>query len=244
MIRLAVADVDGTLLPCGEKRIDKSILRSIERLLDGGIAVAIASGRSACELEDLFSPLSHRLSFICFDGALILSGRKTVLSRPIDASSLALFFKHAKATLSDAVFFGKDACYSLGGEAQKKYEAQGNKVNTVSSLYEIKEPIYKISLLGKAPFLNGQTRTRALDGSSEWSEFASDGTSKGAALSYLQLKLGASAFDTAVLGNGENDVPMLKHASVCARLPDARETYSALATRCFSSATEFFDSLI
>ena len=244
IIRLAVSDLDGTLLPCGERRIESNILCSIERLLDGGVSVAIASGRSCDELEKLLSPLSDRLSFICFDGALTVKGGKTVLSRPIGVSSLSVFFKYAKATLADALFFGKDACYSLGGEAQRIYEAQGGVVRTVSSFYEIKEPIYKVSLIGDVPISERETGTRLLAGSSEWREFVTDGANKGAALSYLQLKLCVSAFDTAVLGNGENDIPMLKHASVCARLPDAREAYAARATKEFSSAAEFFDSLV
>ena len=244
MIRLFASDVDGTLLPTGKRELDPSITASIRRTLDRGIKGAIASGRSRASLERLFGSASGELYFISYDGALCTQGKKTIFSRPIDKESLSVFFAYAKATLIDAVFCGSESCYSVGGSAARLFERDGEKVEAVLSIYDIKEPIYKISVLGGAEALRGETRTRRIDGSSAWSEFVSADVNKGTALSYLQLKLGMSAFDTAVIGNGEGDIPMLKHASLRAKLPDASEKYSAAAVELFGDAKEFFDLLV
>ena len=241
MIRLAVSDVDGTLLPAGQSELDRSVTRAMCELTDSGVKVAIASGRSATSLERLFSSVSDRLYFICYDGALCLDTNGTVMSRPIDRDSLAVFFKYAKATLADAVFCGARSCYSLGGEAQRLFELDGESVQTVASIYDIKEPIYKVSVLGRADFAERETKTRRIDGSSVWNEFVSSEVNKGTALTYLQLKLGVSVFDTAVIGNSTGDIPMLKHAKLRASLPDAREDYAAAAQSKFSSAVGFFE---
>ena len=70
MLRLVFCDVDGTLLPRGETAVSEETLDVLRRLTDRGITVAIASGRPYPQLRALFGALSHRLVFICLDGAL------------------------------------------------------------------------------------------------------------------------------------------------------------------------------
>ena len=242
MIKLVVSDVDGTLLPIGSGKLDASVIGGISRVLDRGTAFAIASGRSYENLRALFGTLSEKIYFICHDGALCVKNGKAIYRRPIGTDDLSCFFSNAKSALADAVFSGESGAYAFGGSAKDRFEREGGaRVRMISSVYEIKEPIYKVSVLGGAPFADKLSGIRRIAGSSEWSEYVCAGTNKGTALSYLQLKLSVSAFDTAVLGNGENDIPMLKNAKLGASLPDANQSYAALARDRFNSPADFFE---
>lgn len=239
MIRLVVCDVDGTLLPAGDRRVSCDVLKRIAFLLDSGINVAIASGRCQSDLYRLFRPLSDRLYFIANDGAQCSFGSKTFYRRPISPASLSRFFNQSKATLISSVFCGEAHCFSLGGDAARQFD--GGNIVKISSLFDIKEDVLKISSLGTFDRWRDLSDLRRVSGKSQWNEFVCSGANKGSALSYLQLKLSVSALDTAVLGNGENDIPMLKNASLCACLPDADEEFSLRASRRFSTAADFLD---
>lgn len=241
MIRLVVCDVDGTLLPAGDRRISLDVLKGISALLDLGVSVAIASGRCESDLRRLFAPLSDRLYFISNDGAQCSLGSRTFYRRPISPSSLSRFFNLSRATLISSVLCAESGCFSLGGEAAEQFEREVGEVRKISSLFDIKEDVFKVSVLGSADFARELSDVRRLSGKSKWNEFVSLGASKGSALSYLQLKLSISALDTAVIGNGENDLPMLKNASFCACLPDADEEFARHVTRRFSTAADFLN---
>ena len=62
MIKLIVCDVDGTLLPHGEKRISYDIADLIKEAGNKGISFAAASGRAYHELKRLFEGSSLRSS--------------------------------------------------------------------------------------------------------------------------------------------------------------------------------------
>ena len=65
MIRLIACDIDGTLLPPGEKRLDPIYFDQIDRLAKQGIRFAAASGRQYTNLRRLFAPVADRIDYIC-----------------------------------------------------------------------------------------------------------------------------------------------------------------------------------
>ena len=53
MIRLIVSDFDGTLMPYGASRVSDGVLRLLEQAIEGGVTVAVSSGRTYGELKAL-----------------------------------------------------------------------------------------------------------------------------------------------------------------------------------------------
>ena len=69
MIRLAVSDLDGTLLD-SSGNLPKEIFPLIEELYEKGIYFCAASGRQLVSLEKLFAPVRDKIIFIAENGAI------------------------------------------------------------------------------------------------------------------------------------------------------------------------------
>lgn len=61
MIKLIASDIDGTLLPKGQKTIDEDTLRVVSEILDNGIEFCAISGRPRNSVMNLFAPVADRI---------------------------------------------------------------------------------------------------------------------------------------------------------------------------------------
>lgn len=71
MIRLVASDIDGTLLPHGQSRIDESFFDVIDRLEELGVFFAAVSGRQLPSQKMLFEKAADKIIFIAENGALV-----------------------------------------------------------------------------------------------------------------------------------------------------------------------------
>ena len=61
MLKLIVADFDGTLMQYGEKCVSDRVINKIKEYLDNGIHFAVASGRTYSELSALLKEISDEI---------------------------------------------------------------------------------------------------------------------------------------------------------------------------------------
>ena len=71
MIRLIISDIDGTLVPEGESRINSEYFEVIQELIDKGIRFAAASGRQVTSVDAVFHRFSDRMYYLSDNGACI-----------------------------------------------------------------------------------------------------------------------------------------------------------------------------
>lgn len=71
MVKLIVSDIDGTLIPYGEKALPDALFPLIHRLRRAGVLFCPASGRQFHSLRKLFAPVAEELAFLCENGAVI-----------------------------------------------------------------------------------------------------------------------------------------------------------------------------
>ena len=69
MIKLIASDIDGTLLPLGQRVIPAETMQLIEQLIDAGVVFSPCSGRQIASIRRLFGPLAERCVPICDCGA-------------------------------------------------------------------------------------------------------------------------------------------------------------------------------
>lgn len=74
MYRLAVFDVDGTLVSRGERILLDSTIKALESLKKKGIKIAIASGRPAFAMEQSLIEQVAFDYFICSNGTFVMDG--------------------------------------------------------------------------------------------------------------------------------------------------------------------------
>ncbi len=213
-VKLVVSDFDGTLLACEEEAVSEEICRALDTLTGKGIVFAVSSGRTYSELLNFLPQYKNIIYYICCDGAYTVKNGKTLYARQIGLSDIEPFFKYAKATKNFSfVLHGACNNYFFGANNEPKPDLNAEFVN---GIYEIKEKIFKITTYGSAITLPDNTALRMhWDGNDcETAQYVNRFCNKGVALSDLQSRLMLSKFDTVCMGDGGNDVAMMKNAKL------------------------------
>lgn len=213
MLKLIVSDLDGTLLPYGEECVSRSVISSIEEILNYGAVFAISSGRTYNELISLLPQFRDRIYYTCCDGAMTVKNDKVLYSRKIETSDLELFFKKASCSSFSFVLHGAFENYSFGNIPA---EASIYSSQAVGGIYEIKDRIFKITSYGEKIDLPEycSVRTHWDGGKNNIAQYTNRYSNKGTALSDLQMRLMLTKYDTAVLGDRGNDVCMTRGAKI------------------------------
>lgn len=196
MLRLVFCDVDGTLLPKHDTALSPEILDTLRRLTDRGITVAIASGRPYAQLRALFGALSHRLVFICLDGALTRRHDFILHKRPLPRkAALSLLDRFPNAAVH-----GRETVYVLGNAP-----VSGRAVSTSN---EIGEDILKLELYtDRQP--ESSPNYRVAFSEPGLTELVAPCANKGNAAMKLMEKLGITPDQAIAFGDGDNDTELL-----------------------------------
>ena len=239
MIKLVVSDVDGTILLRNQTKPDDAVLSAIEKLKNCGKTVAVASGRTYAAMEKMFHSVKKDMYFICCAGAVAICNAKGIYCQQIGIGDVIDVVRRpeykdcgigiATPTRIYILQGGKD------GEAFYKTATEQSleEIHYLDKLYDLKEPVAKISVWFKGEaaqplkFMPKSLRVSYLAG--EWCEYTSAISDKGLAISDLQMRLYLSKFDTAAIGDGINDVVMMKKAKIAA---SANKSHPALDEIC------------
>ncbi len=192
MTRMIFCDLDGTLLPAGCDNIPAETLAQVKRLVDKGVLFCVASGRPYSSLKKFFGPLYRRIIFICLDGALIMHRDCVLYKKRIENPSELL------DNTIKAVLYSRTAEYIL--PADMPFSRRMDTVNRAGG------EVYKIALYGES---EPGPHTQICYKRDGICEFVSRGTDKGVAAKLVMEKFRVAREQTASLGDGDNDLPLL-----------------------------------
>lgn len=208
MIKLVVSDFDGVLLPHGADTVSKEIWQWIARVRRHGIYFAIATGRTYGEMSGI--PYGKTDCLIGCDGAYYEQNGKAVYERKIEKDDLLPFFQMRSPSFA-CLFHGAHTDYAVGSVPEAM---RSSSLISVARLADIPENIYKITSFGAKVDLPARCGLRMHwdGGTHAMAQYVHRFANKGAALSNLQNRLGFTPFETVCLGDGENDIPMMRNA--------------------------------
>ncbi len=248
MIKLVVSDVDGTLLMSGKEQVEDKTLRAIEKLKNAGKNTAVASGRTYPSLEKLFYGVKDGLYFICCDGAVIVRDGKAVYTKQISSSDILSVIRYYDDC--SVVLCTPMKSYALKGkkDISDLVEKQtGERPLLLERLYDLKEPVCKIAVFSdesKAKPMAFMPKTLRVSYSANgWCEYTSAIADKGLAVSELQARLYLSKFDTACIGDGQNDAGMMKKAAVAVSANRHHPSLDAVCNYHTDDASGFLERL-
>ena len=236
MLKLVVSDFDGTLMPYGNRGLSEKIKSQIKSAAERGIIFAVSSGRTYGELLPYFRGLDEKLWFICCDGAYYVNGDRIFYEKQIARSDLELFFRRAGSDFS-FVLHGAKKNFCVG---DLPFCADGYCAERVKKLGDVKEKIFKITSYGgeiALPEYSG-LRMHWDGGADAVAQYVNRFCDKGAALSDLQMRLMLTKFDTACLGDGGNDVAMVRNAKYAACIGNRSAELAKACNMHFDSAEE------
>ena len=257
MIKLVAFDMDGTILD-EESRLSIDSLRTIELLLDQGIAVASNSGRSIRRSQEPLADWPHVASALyvgAYNGGVAVSdvrdGRRRLLHEErLDAD----LFRELVAFSQESDFNLICCLFEQDGDELREAYRHSHSVDGLEVFggpgFVYDEKLYAHCLSGqiaappKIMIVTGEAqRNRVLEEMrahwgeriyATWSipdriEIMPPHVDKSLALHALAREVGATLDETLAIGDGDNDLPMLRAAGIGVLMGNAKPEVRSLA---------------
>ena len=206
MLKALLTDVDGTITD-HTRRINTGAIEMIRALVNQGIVVVLASGNTACFMDALCRMTGTDGSFIAENGGVYRIGYTGPLRITGDQT----------------------VCHTALAELQSYYREK--KVEL-----ELYSPTYRFADLAFARTVPVEEVKRVLSrhpvqviDTGYAIHLQSEGITKGTALAALAPELGFSPMDFLAIGDGINDVQMLKTAGIGVTIGNAPPDTKAAA---------------
>ncbi len=124
MIKLIASDLDGTLLD-PMKNLPPDFFEVFERLERNNIRFVVASGRSYQAVKPIFNEMTNKMTFICDNGAFIISGNGIPKVDPIPRADLKRILNICNTELKNVypVLCGVNGTY-VSPEVFKRNDAE------------------------------------------------------------------------------------------------------------------------
>ena len=225
LIQLVLSDMDGTLL-MPDHRLSPAVIEAVAQLRAAGVKFTLASSRPPRAMRQQIEALSIDLPTAAFNGGVLINADGSELqSHWVDRKAvdicLALFAEHAL----DVWVFADDQWLVRDRKAEyfpKELHALGYEPLIVEDFTPYLDRVHKMVatsgnfqlLVDLEQQLQAPLHGKAIAARSQryYLDITAVLANKGEALATLAERLGIELANTAVLGDGGNDVAMFKRA--------------------------------
>jgi Cof subfamily protein (haloacid dehalogenase superfamily) len=241
-IRLIAVDVDGTLLN-SKKELTPAVAAAIEEVRERGILFTIATGRDIRGLRPFRQLLSPEAPVITYNGAEIRrAGSGELISATClpQESALEIIRQGLAEGCSVIVwsrgvlYIGQAGVYSAG--YSEMYAIREKELTDAAFLAEqgVTKVIWagepgRIARLEKAFAETPIPGSECCTSDPSYLEFMASGVNKGAGLCEAAKALGLERGEVMAVGDGHNDLPMLRWAGLSAAMENASPEVKAAA---------------
>lgn len=222
MIKLIVADLDGTLLD-DNHQLPSDFWEVEERLFQKNILFAIATGRQFYNVIQLFDKIKERTLFLAENGTYGFYKENEIFVNPLPKEDAIRFIKIGrKIPNSNVIFCGKNSAYVEKDDARFLTEVRKyyEKLEIVSDLTMVVDEVLKITIcdFGDVPF-NSYPYFKSFENDFKvaisgaiWLDITNFTANKGVAISKIQREFNISETETMVFGDFLNDYEMMQNA--------------------------------
>ena len=248
-------DIDGTLVPAGRYGVSPRVVERVEKIRASGVSVIVATGRSGFVMGPRLLGAFEADYYICSNGGEVLDAQKQRiyerrfsaeqvdrLTARCDAEGLSLFFAFADGygvyTGYESYCRGVEEALRQGRQPDKSYEGW------------IRDCPKRDRHHGGLPFggvLYGQPQPAFYDGLEDlqFVPFCPGGrdiyrreVDKAQTAGWLLDQIGVPFENTAAVGDGNNDLPLLRAAGSAIAMGNARDALKKEADRVVAAAEE------
>jgi len=249
--KIIAADMDGTLLNSAGK-ITENTKQTIKRAIDAGVIYVTATGRSMRGVEFVNDLFDKDLPFILFNGACVMMGktRKVFFNVFMDFDLAAEVFSLGSQRGYAVVIWTEKGLYTTteGPDIKRYYLQYGIEMRIIKNLEDLRgENIFKLFWIGppeehiiNQAQMNDHFAERLNCHTSQpnFLEFVSPDASKGSALEAIGKLMGVDRSEIIAVGDGYNDISMLKYAGLGVAMGNAPDDIKALCGHVTSTNDE------
>ena len=243
MIRLVALDIDGTLLNSDHK-ISERNKDAVRRAIKEGVKIVLLSGRNFLCMQQYVEELELKDLTISLNGAYILDGdkREAIHDLRVERDAASDIIKAAE-DLGIHINYYHDEAIACGSETDYSREYSritGVPIAKVGSIYEYNKTRCpnKMLLIGQRELLDKirawvekyhDSRVNFFYSNPMYLEITHKNVSKGQALAFLADYYGFTMDEVMAVGDGENDLSMIKAAGIGVAMENALDEVKAAA---------------
>lgn len=238
-IKAVFFDIDGTLVSFKTHEVPQSAKEAIHKVRQRGVKVFIATGRPM--------PFINNLKDVEYDGIMSVTGAccmtadgEIIQSQPVEKSDIERLIKETSQRPMPVLFAGKDKAIGCMIDADRK---SVEEVMTLLSLEVPEEqPMTKaleMEVLQVIAFFTTEEEPRMMSevlkgcDAARWHPAFADcihkGTNKASGIDAICQYYGIDLQDTMAVGDGGNDITMLRHAGIGVAMGNASDEVKAHA---------------
>lgn len=244
--RLVALDIDGTLL-CPGGEIEARVAAAVRRAAASGARILLATGRSAIETAPVLRALGPTEGYaVCSNGAVVARApamttveRVTFDARDVVTRVLA-HLPGALVAVEDPGFGYRVTARFPDGEllGEQRLDTLERMLAVPVTRAVVREPAATpesfVELVGRI----GLRGVSYAVGYKAWLDLGPPGVSKGWAVSRVARRLGVPAEDCLAIGDGRNDIEMLRWAGRGVAMGNAPAEVRAAAAAVTASVAE------
>ncbi len=256
LFRLVVLDIDGTLLDPNDI-VRPAVREAIEACRALGVEVALATGRRLRTTRPIVEELGIRLPLVLYNGALVwdTEHEQPLAERPLDRAALERALREAAheglgalalrgPASGELIVLVGDPLPSLPEFERTLLPRSGEVDRLPVSKASALADVLTVDLFGPERALRRATARLARAGLAiyhhgpfellpalpRWvANVHAPGTSKASGVAVLARRLGLTLADVLAVGDGENDLPLLRAAGLGVAMGNAPEHVRAQA---------------
>jgi len=237
-IKLLALDLDGTLLD-DSQNISQQNIDAVKRAGEKGVNIVIATGRTNLGAEDIFRKLELKEFLIAYNGALIknMKENKVIKHLPLPMHQTYEILEYvSKENLYVNLYLNNNVYANRAGKELDYYKKIMNIEPSVleedvvefldratTKLLIIEKDLFKVDQILfrlQDQFAEDLNITKSIE---DCIDIMNKNVSKGDSLEDLTRMLGFKAEEVAAVGDGNNDLEMIKFAGTSAAVANAEE---------------------
>ncbi len=234
MIKVIFFDIDGTLISRNTKRIADSTFEALDKLRAKGIKLCVATGRAKVSVPDYF--LDHFDLIVSLNGQWVYDRENTYIRHQLEEEDVRLLVDFALKKIAPVYFVVEDGYFVNYVNDQILAEVATHNIpmpRVDDPLRALEEPVYAASVFldpeGEIELLS---KARNLEGT-RWDDMFFDvvlkGLGKHTALIEVCEYFGIDPKQSMAIGDGGNDISMLKAAGIGVAMGNANDDVKAAA---------------
>lgn len=150
-IQMICSDLDGTLIPYGQKGFDPQLFDLIRALAAKGIVFCPASGRQYTSLRALFAPVAEHCAFLCENGGVLYKDETCIGKTPMPralAEEIARDLWERSEGQGEVMVSGQNCAYLMerGLGMLDRVKFIGNRYKIIRDPSDVPEEIVKVSV--------------------------------------------------------------------------------------------------